>query len=264
MIKILIITSNHLRHKFFVNTLAKNYEVVGVVAEEKRPLPSSEIVEEDELMKSHFAGWQQKEKQYFGEYANFVVPSEKVKFVERSQSNSPTMVEWIKSKNPDFVILFGSSIIKEPILSFFQDRVINIHLGLSPYYRGSGTNFWPLVDNKPECVGATIHLAVLDVDAGGILAQVRPQGVTPTDDSHDLGCKTIVAGAQKMVEVIEKYKQGLLKPQVQDLTKGEVYKRADFTAVDVRLVRKNLASGMISQYLQEKEARDKQYPIIEI
>ena len=68
-----------------------------------------------------------------------------------------------------------------------------MHLGLSPYYRGSGTNFWPLVDRLPECVGVTIHLAIPSVDAGPILTQVRPD-IEPTDRAHEIGSRAIIAG----------------------------------------------------------------------
>ena len=107
-----------------------------------------------------------------------------------------------KKKGAEYIILFGSSIIKPPLLEFFNKKIINIHLGLSPYYRGSGTNFWPLVNNEPECVGATIHLAVLKVDAGSILAQARPESLSELDNSHDIGCKAIISGTKKMRECI--------------------------------------------------------------
>ena len=101
------------------------------------------------------------------------------------------MIEEVIGRPADFVLLFGSGVIKKPILKAYQDRVINLHLGLSPFYRGSRTNFWPLVDGKPECVGETIHLAVLKVDAGKILHQVRPHGLSFDDTVHDVGKKTI-------------------------------------------------------------------------
>ena len=33
--------------------------------------------------------------------------------------------------------------------------MINVHLGLSPYYKGSATNFWPFVNNELQFLGVT-------------------------------------------------------------------------------------------------------------
>ena len=75
---------------------------------------------------------------------------------------------------PDVVLVFGTGILREPLLSAFDGRIINIHLGLSPYYRGAGTNFWPLVNREPEYVGATIHYLDAGIDTGPIISHARP------------------------------------------------------------------------------------------
>ena len=50
-----------------------------------------------------------------------------------------------------------------------KKNAINIHAGLSPYYRGSDCNFWALYDDNPHLVGATIHLLSKGLDNGPIL-----------------------------------------------------------------------------------------------
>ena len=121
--------------------------------------------------------------------------------------------------NPDYVLLFGSSLIGDDILQAFPNKVINLHLGLSPYYRGSGTLFWPLVDGKPECVGSTIHLAVKKIDAGGILGQVRPE-IDPKDGPHDLGNKTILASLAAIKRLVIGYDNGEIVPEMVEMSQG--------------------------------------------
>ena len=135
-----------------------------------------------------------------------------------------------------------------------------MHLGLSPYYRGSGTNFWPLVNREPECIGATIHLAILKVDAGPVLAQIRPS-VEIFDRCHDLGCKTIIAGTKLMAKALKDYHAGKIMPQAQS-GKGKLYKRNDFNAEAVSKMWTNLDAGMMKGYLKNKSSRDKKYPIL--
>ena len=57
-----------------------------------------------------------------------------------------------------FILFFGSSYIKGKLVDFLiKKKAINIHMGVSPYYRGADCNFWALQDYKPQFVGATIH-----------------------------------------------------------------------------------------------------------
>ncbi len=263
MLSIVILTSSKNRHKFFVNSLAEKFEVRGVVVEEKRPEQTGNDNEEDQIISKHFEQRRDAEKKYFGAHDAFRMPSDRLLVLENGKSNDLETFEWVKERNPDFVVLFGTSIIRPPLLSYYDKRMINIHLGLSPYYRGSGTNFWPLVNGEPECVGATIHLAIEKVDAGSILAQVRPAPESD-DGCHDMGCKTIIAGAQKMIACIDLYSQGGIAPKEQDLSRGSVYKRVDFHAQAVERMWKNFETGMMLEYVKNKSERDALFPIIEL
>lgn len=261
MISLVIITSSKNRHKFFTNTLSKKFNVIGIVSEEKVVPQAGDTQQEDKVIKKHFSDRDEAEKRYFGQHKKFEIDESLVLKIKNGRSNDPDVFNWVKLKKPDFVILFGSSIIKPPLLSYYSDKIINIHLGLSPYYRGSGTNFWPLVNNEPECVGATIHLAILKVDAGSILGQVRPK-VEKNDQCHDIGCKTVINGAEKMIECINRYKSGEIFPREQNLKIGQVCKRADFSAQAVLKMWNNFKNGMMKEYVNNKENRDSAYPII--
>ena len=50
-----------------------------------------------------------------------------------------------------------------------KKKAINIHAGISPYYRGTDCNFWALFDNNPHLVGSTIHFLSRGLDNGPIL-----------------------------------------------------------------------------------------------
>ena len=74
------------------------------------------------------------------------------------------MSEALKS---DIYIVFGASYIKGWLIEFLEkNNAFNIHMGLSPYYRGSSCNFWALYDNNPNYVGATIHMLSKGLDSG--------------------------------------------------------------------------------------------------
>ena len=70
----------------------------------------------------------------------------------------------------DVYIVFGGSYIKGVLVDFLiEQKAINIHAGISPYYRGTDCNFWALYDGNPHLVGATIHLLSKGLDNGPVL-----------------------------------------------------------------------------------------------
>lgn len=261
--KVLLLTGNSLRHRYVANSLAGNLNLIAIVIETKRSaIESLTDITSDELstIERHLNQRNVVEKSLLG---NVDFPEREVLRLPEGGVNSLEAYYWILSKLPDLVLLYGTSVIKPPLLSIFEGRIINMHLGLSPYYRGAGTNFWPLVDRRPECVGTTIHLAVQKVDAGSILAQVRPE-VLESDRSHEFGTKAIIAGVITLIATIKQYASGQLQPKQQDLTRGVVFKRKDFNANAVIQMWQNFDRGMVSEYLSESKERCARCPIVSL
>jgi methionyl-tRNA formyltransferase len=162
---------------------------------------------------------------------------------------------------PDVVLVFGTGILREPLLSAFEGCIINIHLGLSPYYRGAGTNFWPLVNREPEYVGATIHYLDAGIDTGPILAHARP-AIERGDGPHDVGNKTIAAAAQALLRAAEAHLSGTARA-VPQWRGGRLYQRKDFGAAAVRTLYRNFETHMIDEYLEARALRDAALRLIE-
>jgi hypothetical protein len=259
-LKLAILTSRSLRHCFFVNTIARYHEVMGVVREVKRDLVLESKGDEPRVLTEHLAERDDAERRYF---ANDLEPAcSDVLDVGVGGSNSPLVHDFLVARDLDAVLLFGTSIIRPPILDRFEGRIINMHLGLSPYYRGTATNFWPLVRGEPECVGATIHHAISKVDAGALLNQRRPELVA-SDRAHDIGCKAIIAGVDGLLAVLRASEpRGFDRGRPQPPGEGVVFRRRDFSAEAVRRLRANLDRGMIPAYLEKKAERDARYPLV--
>ena len=103
----------------------------------------------------------------------------------------------------DLFIVFGSSYLKGWLVNFLIDRkAINIHMGISPYYRGSSCNFWALYDNKPSYVGATIHTLSKGLDNGDIIFHCLPK-FTDGIDSFEFSMKSVAAAQEELFRSIE-------------------------------------------------------------
>jgi folate-dependent phosphoribosylglycinamide formyltransferase PurN len=260
MISVVIITGNEKRHQYFASQICLKLDVKAVYLEQKANVHNkTDFGEGNSIVADHFKKRNDSEEKYFTSIPG--LHTSNIFELPTGAINEKACVDNIITIDPDYIILFGSSLIKEPLLDKFKNRVINLHLGLSPYYRGSGTNFWPLVHKKPECVGATIHLATTEVDAGAILQQVRPS-IKETDTIHDLGNKTILAAIDVLPAVIQLYHQNSIQGITQHLENSFVCKRKDLTSAAIKLMYDNFNNGMISDYLQNSEQRIKNYPII--
>ncbi len=261
--RIALLTSNDPRHRWVAARLAEVADLVCVVAEGKPLQNSGANVAEDAEMQDYFAARRNAERRWFhASPPDFHGIASHVRELAWQGANSPEVFDFIRRVSPDRIFLFGSSIIREPLLSYFGGRIINMHLGLSPYYRGSATNFWPLVDGLPECVGVTIHHATAIVDGGRILAQARPD-MAAGDDIHDVGCKTIMAGAA-LLQHFARWPDHQLPEGVRQTGHGKLCRRADFSIDALHRVQSLLRRGMLEEYLAHRKARDAKYPIIHV
>jgi methionyl-tRNA formyltransferase len=91
--------------------------------------------------------------------------------------NSEQTAEVLRKLNPDLVIVNGTRIIAEPILSCIRVPFINMHTGITPRYRGVHGAYWALVEGRTTACGVTIHLVDRGIDTGKILRQAV---ITPT------------------------------------------------------------------------------------
>ncbi len=261
--RVVLLTGDGLRHRYAATWLARALDLAGVVTEIKAvPISAGSPLnaEDRDILASHLAERDVVERDLLGAVPR--LPDVPVLTVERGMVNGPECAGWVQRLGPGVVLLFGTGIVGPTLLEAFEGRIINLHLGLSPYYRGSATNFWPLVNREPECVGATIHLAVTQVDAGGVLAQVRPHPGAE-DGPHQLGTKALLAGLESLADAIPRYLGGHV-PQVQDLALGRVYRRRDFTAPAVRRMRQNFQDRMMDEYVRHAASRCAIYPIVEL
>ncbi|MEK8023152.1 MAG: formyltransferase family protein [Candidatus Hydrogenedentota bacterium] len=241
--------------------IAEKHEIVALVMEAKYDVIRASSNDEIPIMAEHLAERDRKEKEYFA--ANGISHEKARLEIPPGAINEPAVFDVLRMAHPELILLFGTHIVKNPILDAFEGRIINLHLGLSPYYRGAATNFWPLVNNEPECVGATIHHATLKTDGGPVLHQVRPD-VLSSDGAHDFGCKTIIAAANGLLRLFDLLAVASPPGISQDLSQGKVFRRKDFSAEAVRLMRGNFESGMVASYLQEKSKRDAARPLISV
>lgn len=263
--RVILLTSTFRRHVFVANTVAAGCDLVGVWQEEKtfRPERYARDEADESVIQRHFADRDASEERYFAADDRVRLEHGTVhRVVSANSCNDPAEVALMTNCRPDVVLVFGTGILREPLLSAFEGRMINIHLGLSPYYRGAGTNFWPLVNREPEYVGATIHYLDAGIDTGAILAHARPR-IERGDGPHDLGNKTIVDAVQMLLRAAAAHTGGVAAA-VPQWKGGRLYQRKDFSADAVRAMYRNFETAMIDEYLAARASRDAALRLVEL
>jgi len=165
----------------------------------------------------------------------------------------------VKEFNPELMFVFGSSIIKEPLLSLLpKGRFINLHLGLSPYYRGSGTNFWPFINQELDYVGSTLLSLDNGIDTGDIIAHVRPE-FELTDNVHTIGCKVIKNSVGRLINIMEAVKSGSKINMVKqwEAENPKYYRNADFNEGILKTYYNLLNAGLVKKYIQSPKKQIK-------
>ncbi|MBP6695548.1 MAG: hypothetical protein KA161_10490 [Saprospiraceae bacterium] len=97
------------------------------------------------------------------------IPPEKITRVH--SINSIETIEILKNSNPDLIIVNGTRIISKNVLASVSCRLINIHAGITPKYRGVHGAYWALVKADFENCGVTVHFVDKGIDTGNIISQ---------------------------------------------------------------------------------------------
>lgn len=264
--RVVLLTGSELRHTFFRRFigLRKGIDVVRTYCESAERGLAAEMartVEGGTARRHHMCAREQSEHDFFAVFVNHTPDHSNPVSIPKGDINRVENVEEIVSLAPDLLLAYGCSIIRGPLLQIFRGRFLNLHLGLSPYYRGSGTNFWPLVNREPEYVGATIMHIDEGIDTGEIIHQIRARcqwGDTPSQ----IGNRLITAAASECCEVILRFDSLGAMPAAPAPANPRYYRKRDYSEESVETLYENFASGMIEGYLAEEAKRHAAAPII--
>lgn len=268
--KLGILTSVDTRHRYFANRLRAAIDVAAIGYEETGYAPVTVHAddlspEEANIVDEHFAERGRQENAFFGHNAEFVPDGGTcaIRRINPGSLNTPDTLALFEATGIDTVVIYGTNLIQAPLLDRYTGRMVNLHLGLSPYYRGTATNFYPLLNEEPEYVGATIHLLNPGIDSGPILRHARPT-ITPDDRPHTIGCKTIEAGIEAMIAVLRDFDRGKVNPVPQwTVPHPRLYLRKDYHTRQVVDLYQKLDAGLIPRYVEHAAERSARVRLVE-
>jgi len=248
---------------YFVNRIGEVHDIALVIIETPKKKKQNFVLTVKSRANSMF---KHSNKKYietiYNKYFNskWQTLDKKFDVVHTGDINSESVFEKLKKVKPDVLLDHGTTIVKDNILDTAR-LALNLHWGLSPYYRGSYCTEWALINWDPYNIGVTIHKLSKYIDGGEILAQQRAE-VQPDDTTFSINMQLTKMGTELVIEAITKLKSGEeLKFKKQDFSKGFITlsrQRSKYVRKQIKYIEQN---HVVEQMLEHPARKDK-LPIV--
>ncbi|HCM67499.1 MAG TPA: hypothetical protein DIS62_00635 [Candidatus Kerfeldbacteria bacterium] len=255
--RVIVLTDSSPRHYHFARSICSSSNVVGVFTGAKsantstfnrirRELKSAERIskfilkrfydiqyrkylhllgtQQRDAEKRHFDNSQALFKKEFGELETKVDPS-------IGSINSKVYIGQIASLRPDIIVVMGTCLIGKELMKA-APLMLNLHTGLSPWYRGGSTNLWPFLFKDYGYFGVTIHIMHSSIDGGSIVYHGIPT-IDATDSFPSINAKAIVIGTELMKAAINDYQNDKLA-SVDQTFSGKLFHNIDLHGYHIK------------------------------
>ncbi len=256
--RIAVFTSNQPRHLALIEALAAVADTVLAVQECTTVFPGEveDSYRASPVMRTYFSRVIAAERRIFGQvrFLPANVRQLALKAGDLPRLETEVLAEALAA---DLFVVFGASWIRPPLVDLLiERRAVNIHMGVSPYYRGSSCNFWALYDGNADLVGATIHRLSKGLDSGEMLFHALPR--RRAVDPFDLGMEAVRAAHLGLAEEIRRGRLLRLESVRQDRAREIRYTRnSEFTdEVAGRYLDRGLTAVDVERMFAHAPARD--------
>lgn len=247
---------NHLRHKYYINQISKffNFDFIVCQGREKSILEVPEGLDEIDRKNwiEHFNERDKTEKEYFKEYE---IPDTDILYVEdQNDMHSQKTIKFIKNHKFDYkndiVLVFGTGIIRESITKHLPYKTINMHLGLSPRYRGAATLFWPFYFLEPQYCGVTFHYLLDEPDAGDVIHQTLAD-LKLNDQIFDVAWKLIIKATKEIIDLLIIYNNGTEFKEYKQTSTGKNFLERDFKPEHLRTIYQVFKNNLVDYIIKK-------------
>mgnify|MGYP000945522013 CR=1 FL=1 len=197
--KITVFTSNQPRHLSLIKDLASIADIVYAVIEVNTVFPGerADFFKKSDVMQTYFSKVIASEKKFFGNI-DFLPENVRPLILKSGDLNKVSNTILAPALNSNEYIVFGASYIKGELIDFLvKENAYNIHMGVSPYYRGSSCNFWAAYEKNYDMIGATIHMLSKGLDSGEMLFHALPKF---EENPFDLGMRAVKSAHKGLTE----------------------------------------------------------------
>ncbi len=250
---VVFMTGSHPRHAFLARCLAATGHLVGLVVEERGahvPEPPDGLPPETrDLFVEHFASRAVAEARHFPEGDGDCWPDVPTMRIDVAELNGPAVHAFLDEHTPTLLFSYGVHILSEETLSHVSGERWNIHGGLSPWYRGCITHFWPSYQLEPQMTGMTVHTLTQAVDGGEIVHQcVAP--LVRGDGLHDLACRAVRQIGDELPRLVEMFESGTLDDFKPQTTTGRIWRNVDWRPAHLHSIYEQWGNAIVDAQIE--------------
>ncbi len=160
--KLIVLTTQTMHHAYFVRELQRVHKDIHVMIETKSIEPPFTAAHPFEVEREEY----ERNALFCGEDAKLAHLAD---CSEYENINEEAAKVQIASFSPEAVIVFGTGIIRPPLIEIVKGRIINLHGGDPEYYRGLDSHLWTIYHKDFDRLVTTIHHVNQNLDDGGII-----------------------------------------------------------------------------------------------
>ncbi len=165
--------------------------------------------------------------------------------------NSAEVQALLRNEPPDLLLTYGCHKLSDETLTYANGECWNIHGGLSPWYKGAITHFWPSYMLEPQMTGMTVHDLTNELDAGPVVHQCVAELVRG-DGLHDLACRAVTKLAEELPQLIAKLAADEAIIKKYHKTSGKLWPGRDWRPEHLRLIYEVYGDRIVDHYLDDK------------
>lgn len=248
--KILFMTGSHPRHAYLANCIKKTGALAGLIIEEREahiPSPPEGLSPElNDLFIHHFNKRAEAEAHYFND--KIKQPDTETLLVSKDTLNGSNTHEFIKNIKPDILLSYGVHKLSDETINCAPKEKWNIHGGLSPWYRGVITHFWPSYFLEPQMTGMTVHDLTQDIDGGALVHQSIAK-LVPNDGLHDLACRAVLSLGEEIPQLVEAIQDLENIKKMPHKTTGRIWRSKDWRPEHLKLIYQVYNDKIVDAYL---------------
>lgn len=234
--KLLVFTTETIHHAYFVSELARWYPIERVYVETRTLSAPFDVhhpfEEKREVIESE--RWFNGKKMQIGDFAE----------VRECRSvNDDEIVQDVAAVSPDVILVFGTGLLREPIINVCAGGMINLHGGDVERYRGLDTHLWAIYHGDFSALVTTLHRVNAELDDGEILleAPLSLTSITSLSELRAVSTEACVDLAVSALAAFEKLGHFVSYPQ-SHIGRYYSFMPACLKEVCVARVRKHLES----------------------
>ena len=133
-----------------------------------------------------------------------------------ASANDAEAIDMLQRLSPRVVVVNGTRILSRQLLESVDAVFLNMHVGITPKYRGVHGGYWALANRDLANAGVTVHLVNPGIDTGGILYQSRIRPL-PEDNFVTYPLLQFAEGLPLMVQAVRDALAGEIRPRPSEL-----------------------------------------------